>query len=885
MSDFETRLRLELEAAADLAPSDRGWSSVPQRARARDRRRLQAALLGVALVVGGAALAVPRWGANVQFGADAAEVSSDPMPTQTASGVAAVASDLVTGSRPTGRLLVSAGADLRVTDLDGADLQVPAWQPMQSGVIRDLAIAPDGASVVVWHAPCGLEAGSLVEGVGLLMPPELEGVSQDHHCDGPAVFAPDGTAVAWTSGVGEEAHVYAAAWGTAGADPSTVVRLTADPLAGTSRLVGWESAAEGNPAGGGRLLIRQRLANWTEVLAMDLHGQSDDVQTLRGGEFAPAFVHHDGRVPVDAADGLVLELGWTLPDGDAGYGEPVDLAVRAPGGGSFGSSQIVEPDTVWFDAEEGVWVLGPYAEEGSAVWMRLENGLAWGPYPIAGEVTAAGVLPGSITTAPSPTVSRTPTVAPTATESLTPEGSAVWCRDVLVAVVTTTAGGVEALCRDGSTHPIETDGFARKVTIGGTDLVLHRLRSADEGPVEMLAIDLATGAQRMLGEGYLPALSPAGRLAWLSAEPGQTLLRIAERAGDEPSLEVGLPDGPVVQGVSWDRSGRWVILDRGEIGGPHAISALDTGASPPDWVPIEPSTRVIAVAGETDTPDVVVVLSIRGSEELVISGAILAEEDRVLPAPRITIVDSLPIWPTSPVGDVDFGFWPHIEPLGLRTYDGRWLDGQSISWLIGDGDNLWAVTDGTATFVRADVTDVAVNPNTERSEPAESTTSSTGLAPNTPPTTRPGTSAEEALARAFLRFARDPSEMTLEATPFANEVRLGLGPTIERVEERAGVVDPGRWVFPNEQSFRASAGPLSVLEFARRTADVVVTVGEHPHCASPPVPAPGDVRDLRRVSVQPNPDSISSCLEWWTIDLFVTPDDVIAAVTLDFWEP
>lgn len=27
--------------------------------------------------------------------------------------------------------------------------------------------------------------------------------------------------------------------------------------------------------------------------------------------------------------------------------------------------------------------------------MRLENGHAWGPYQVAGEVTAAGVLPGS----------------------------------------------------------------------------------------------------------------------------------------------------------------------------------------------------------------------------------------------------------------------------------------------------------------------------------------------------------------------------------------------------------------------------------------------------------------------------------------------------------
>jgi hypothetical protein len=49
------------------------------------------------------------------------------------------------------------------------------------------------------------------------------------------------------------------------------------------------------------------------------------------------------------------------------------------------------------------------------------------------------------------------------------------------------------------------------------------------------------------------------------------------------------------------------------------------------------------------------------------------------------------------------------------------------------------------------------------------------------------------------------------------------------------------------------------------------------------VPPPIQVADLRRVSVQPR--DTESCLQWWTVDLFLTPDGKVAAVTLDLWEP
>jgi hypothetical protein len=62
-----------------------------------------------------------------------------------------------------------------------------------------------------------------------------------------------------------------------------------------------------------------------------------------------------------------------------------------------------------------------------------------------------------------------------------------------------------------------------------------------------------------------------------------------------------------------------------------------------------------------------------------------------------------------------------------------------------------------------------------------------------------------------------------------------------------------------------------------------VTVGPHDLCASPPVAAPPERGGLRRVSVQPVGDI--PCLMGWTVDLFLTDEGRIAAVTLDFGEP
>ena len=54
-------------------------------------------------------------------------------------------------------------------------------------------------------------------------------------------------------------------------------------------------------------------------------------------------------------------------------------------------------------------------------------------------------------------------------------------------------------------------------------------------------------------------------------------------------------------------------------------------------------------------------------------------------------------------------------------------------------------------------------------------------------------------------------------------------------------------------------------------------------CASPPGPAPPAVSGLLRRNIQPR--DVSSCLQWFAVDVFVDESGEIRAVTLDHWEP
>lgn len=165
------------------------------------------------------------------------------------------------------------------------------------------------------------------------------------------------------------------------------------------------------------------------------------------------------------------------------------------------------------------------------------------------------------------------------------------------------------------------------------------------------------------------------------------------------------------------------------------------------------------------------------------------------------------------------------------------------------------------------------------------------------PTDRADATANDvALIDAVVRFAQQPDRGTGHALPLApGGVDLGLGPTLVRTLPAELVSDPEAWLLETD-GFRARSGPVSALtvlqehlaepDGAQRLGTGLQTsVGEHPHCASPPVPAPVGLGDARRVSVQPADGSITTCLAWFSVDLFLADDGTVVAITVDLYEP
>lgn len=143
------------------------------------------------------------------------------------------------------------------------------------------------------------------------------------------------------------------------------------------------------------------------------------------------------------------------------------------------------------------------------------------------------------------------------------------------------------------------------------------------------------------------------------------------------------------------------------------------------------------------------------------------------------------------------------------------------------------------------------------------------------------TEADKATAQALADFASSPDGEAILQLPLATEVALGLGPDIDRAVAATALADPQNWVI-DRQEFRAWSGPFSVLDLIGEP--VTLSVGAHARCVDPPEEPPPGFETLRRVSLQPA--NATSCLEWWSLDLFVDPGTgQVSAITLDLYAP
>ncbi len=165
-------------------------------------------------------------------------------------------------------------------------------------------------------------------------------------------------------------------------------------------------------------------------------------------------------------------------------------------------------------------------------------------------------------------------------------------------------------------------------------------------------------------------------------------------------------------------------------------------------------------------------------------------------------------------------------------------------------------------------------PNASTDGPTEASTSPVIVSP-----------AARRTARRFVRFARGLH--SLGGVPFAEQVALGLGPTILTTVRRGDLANPRVWDLTME-GYAGRSGALNpfvaLRKYGRQGVPAVISTGNHDHCASPPLPVPAEVTKDLQVVIQPSWDVIDSCLEWFSVDLFVRKG-LIVAVTLSLFEP
>jgi len=147
------------------------------------------------------------------------------------------------------------------------------------------------------------------------------------------------------------------------------------------------------------------------------------------------------------------------------------------------------------------------------------------------------------------------------------------------------------------------------------------------------------------------------------------------------------------------------------------------------------------------------------------------------------------------------------------------------------------------------------------------------------------TGRDRAVAEAFYKFAQSPSG----GGPMDTPVQVGLGDSIRKqIPNGAGpgeTQDPHAWVL-RMRYYAARTGPVSPLELLRQSkGDYVLSVGPHPPCLGLEVTPPEELRGSRQISIQPNPADIDTCLDWWSVDLFVNDVGQVVGVTVTLSEP
>jgi len=156
-----------------------------------------------------------------------------------------------------------------------------------------------------------------------------------------------------------------------------------------------------------------------------------------------------------------------------------------------------------------------------------------------------------------------------------------------------------------------------------------------------------------------------------------------------------------------------------------------------------------------------------------------------------------------------------------------------------------------------------------------------GLVTTTVDSSRPS-AADETLGFTFADFASG-GESAVDDLRFAERVGLAIGSDVQAWRESSVLIHRSAWTV-NIAYFQDFEGPFNILDAVPSPS--AFAVGPHLRCAGPlPNPAPPELAQYRRIGILPAEGSISSCLAWSAVDLFVDEDGVIHGVSFDVFGP
>ncbi len=137
---------------------------------------------------------------------------------------------------------------------------------------------------------------------------------------------------------------------------------------------------------------------------------------------------------------------------------------------------------------------------------------------------------------------------------------------------------------------------------------------------------------------------------------------------------------------------------------------------------------------------------------------------------------------------------------------------------------------------------------------------------------------EAPLARKLHAFADAPNAETLGAVPFGDQVAIGLGGDVVKTLTASQLVDPSAWII-HRKSYGVYSGPFNALDQLRRDPELwSITEGRQQSCPWAAAALPGYEHD-RRLTIKPS--DITSCIEWWAVDVYIGQDGMIDAINLN----